>query len=279
MPLSSRVELLRRRGIMKHFVYAVAIALIMGMQIVCSSGSDDVLFQVSTISALMDGAFDGAMSFGELKEHGDFGLGTFDALDGEMVGLDGHFYKVMADGSVHEVNDSILTPFADVTFFDVDEEIALNSSNLSEVESYLDELRPTRNIFYAIRIDGTFSHIRTRSVPAQSKPYPNLTVAVMNQSIFELYNQSGTVVGFWTPSYASGLNVPGYHLHFINDERTSGGHLLDFQLMNGSACIDYTDSFMMILPDNEGFQTADLGRGDAGELEAVESGGAVLDKS
>ncbi|MCX8206792.1 MAG: acetolactate decarboxylase [Methanothrix sp.] len=126
----------------------------------------------------------------------------------------------------------MLTPFADVIFFDPDEEIALSSSNISDVERYLEDPLSTRNIFYAIRIDGRFTHIRTRSVPVQTKPYPNLAVALMNQSIFELYNQSGTVVGFWTPSYASGLNVPGYHLHFINDERTAGGHLLDFQLIN-----------------------------------------------
>jgi len=243
---------------MRHFVEIVAILLIMSMPICSPAGSGDVLFQVSTISALMDGAFDGSMAFGDLKMHGDFGLGTFDALDGEMVGLDGRFYQVRADGSVHEVNDSMLTPFADVTFFDPDDAVALSSSNMTEVERSLEELLPTRNIFYAIRIDGTFSHVRARSVPAQIRPYTNLTIAVTNQSIFELYNQSGTAVGFWTPSYASGLNVPGYHLHFINDERTAGGHLLDFHLTNGSASIDYTDIFMMVLPANEGFRRAEL---------------------
>ncbi|HOK58715.1 MAG TPA: acetolactate decarboxylase [Methanothrix sp.] len=256
---------------MRHSVEAVAIMLVMSMQIVSPAGSGDVLFQVSTISALMDGVFDGSMSFGDLKRHGDFGLGTFDALDGEMVGLDGHFYQVRADGSVQEVNDSTLTPFSDVTFFDSDDEVALGSSNMTQVERCLEELLPTRNIFYAIRIDGTFSHVRARSVPPQSRPYPNLTIAVMNQSIFDLYNQSGTVVGFWTPSYASGLNVPGYHLHFINDERTAGGHLLDFQLMSGNASIDHTDGFMVVLPDNKDFYAAGTGGVDARELEAVES--------
>ncbi|MEN3037440.1 MAG: acetolactate decarboxylase, partial [Candidatus Methanosuratincola petrocarbonis] len=168
---------------MRHFVEIVAILLIMSMPICSPAGSGDVLFQVSTISALMDGAFDGSMAFGDLKMHGDFGLGTFDALDGEMVGLDGRFYQVRADGSVHEVNDSMLTPFADVTFFDADDAVALSSSNMTEVERDLEELLPMRNIFYAIRIDGTFSHVRARSVPAQTKPYQNLTIAVTNQSI------------------------------------------------------------------------------------------------
>lgn len=247
---------------MRHIAEAVAImVIVMSMPIGIPANSfsyDDDLFQVSTISALMDGAFDGSMRVGELGMQGDFGLGTFDALDGEMVGLDGRFYQVRADGSVREVNDSMLVPFADVTFFDADEEIALSGSNMTQVERYLEKMLPTRSIFYAIRIDGTFSHVRTRSVPAQSKPYPNLTVAVMNQSIFELHNQSGTVVGFWTPSYASGLNIPGYHLHFINDDRTAGGHLLDFQLMNGSAYIDHIYGFMMVLPANKEFRTAEL---------------------
>ncbi|MCP8318695.1 MAG: acetolactate decarboxylase, partial [Candidatus Methylarchaceae archaeon HK01B] len=82
--------------------------------------NDDILFQTSTISALLEGAYDGNMTYGELKKHGDFGLGTFNGLDGEMAGLDGTFYQVKDDGIAYPVDDSIKTPFALVTFFEAD---------------------------------------------------------------------------------------------------------------------------------------------------------------
>ena len=62
-----------------------------------------VLFQASTIGALLDGAFDGDLSFAELAEHGDLGLGTVNALDGEMIALDGEFFRADVGGGVTEV--------------------------------------------------------------------------------------------------------------------------------------------------------------------------------
>ncbi len=59
-----------------------------------------VLFQASTIGALLDGAFDGDLSFAELAEHGDLGLGTLNRLDGEMIALDGEFFRADVDGAV-----------------------------------------------------------------------------------------------------------------------------------------------------------------------------------
>ena len=76
------------------------------------------IFQASTIDALLDGNYEGDVSFAELGACGDFGLGTFDALDGEMVGLDGAFYQVKADGRAYEVDGRMKTPFAVVTFFE-----------------------------------------------------------------------------------------------------------------------------------------------------------------
>lgn len=49
------------------------------------------IFQLSTINALLEGVFDGNMSYGQLKQHGDFGIGTFNGLDGEMIAFDAAF--------------------------------------------------------------------------------------------------------------------------------------------------------------------------------------------
>jgi acetolactate decarboxylase len=71
-----------------------------------------VLFQASTIGALLDGAYDGDVTFAELAEHGDLGLGTLNALDGEMIALDGRFYRADASGTIREVDPGERTPFA-----------------------------------------------------------------------------------------------------------------------------------------------------------------------
>lgn len=238
-----------------------------------SLSSDDTLFQTSTISALMDGVYDGTMTFKDLGSHGDFGLGTFAALDGEMVGVDGKFYQIRSDGVAYRVNDSMTTPFAAVTFFTPDETIALNdTSNLTQLESYLDGKLITKNIFYAVRIDGTFDYVKTRSVPAQSKPYPPLLEAVSKgQKIFEFHNISGTIVGFRCPSFADGVNVPGYHMHFITADKSAGGHILDFELKNASIKVDELSELDMDLPDSEEFYQADLSGNDQAALNKVES--------
>src|SRR5580704_8009324 len=75
------------------------------------------LFQVSTSTALVQGVYDGVVRIGDLKQHGDFGLGTFDGLDGEMLALDGHFYQVQSSGKVSESADDAKVPFAVVTTF------------------------------------------------------------------------------------------------------------------------------------------------------------------
>jgi acetolactate decarboxylase len=201
----------------------------------------ETLFQISTVDALINGIYDGVTTIGELKNYGDFGIGTFEALDGEMAVIDGEVYQIKADGVAYPVADSMETPFAAVTFFDIDlEETVPSGINYQQLQVFLDGILPTGNIFYAIKIEGTFSYMKTRSVPAQVKPYPKLVEVTENQSIFEFYNIGGTIVGFYCPSYVNGINVSGYHLHFLTEDKNAGGHILDFTVKNASVQVDYT---------------------------------------
>lgn len=233
---------------------------------------NDTLFQTSTISALMQGVYNGTMTFKDLGAHGDFGLGTVQALDGEMVGLDGEFYQIKSSGKASRVNDPMKTPFAEVAFFKPEETFTVNgTSNLTELQSRLDGSLVTKNLFYGIRIDGTFDYVKTRSVPMQNKPYPLLSEAVKGQKIFEFHNSKGTIVGFRCPDYVGGVNVPGYHLHFITLDRSAGGHLLDFKLENASVSVDSLYEFEMELPDSEEFYQANLTQDQQADLTKVES--------
>ncbi len=232
---------------------------------------NDVLYQVSTIDALLQGVYDGAISVEELETHGDFGIGTLDGLDGEMLALDGNYYQVKTDGIAYPVSEKMNTPFATVTCFETDESLLLEKPmNLTELEQYLDLNLPSENFFYAVKIDGNFSYLKARSVPKQERPYPKLVDAVSNQTVFEFENTSGTLVGFRTPDYVQGINVPGYHLHFITINRSAGGHVLEFELENGTAALDKTTAFFMELPTSDSFSKVELGQDLKAEMETVE---------
>lgn len=232
---------------------------------------NDVLFQTSTINALLKSVFDGEMTFGELKQHGGFGLGTFNSLDGEMIALDNKFYQIKADGNVYGVDDSQITPFAVVTFFDVDKSISPTSLlSYEQLQIYIDESLPTNNIYYAIKITGTFKYIKARSVPKQSKPYPAIMKIIKTQPIFEFNDVKGTMVGFRLPGYINGINVPGYHFHFITDDKKAGGHVLGCQLKDVKIEIDYTNDLNISLPNVKDFYGADLSKKGTVDINKVE---------
>jgi acetolactate decarboxylase len=235
------------------------------------SPDHDVLFQTSTIDALLAGVYDGTMSLQQLKQHGDFGLGTFHALDGEMVAVDGTFYQIAADGVAHRVDDEMLTPFAAVTFFEQDEKRSVKEElDLAALTEYLDELLPSQNVFYAIRIDGTFKYVKTRSVPRQEKPYQKLVDVVAHQPTFEFADVKGTIAGFWCPYFVKSVNVPGYHLHFIDEQRTRGGHVLGCRLQNVTISLDITPAFFLSLPPSPKFRGGSFDARGEKDLEKVE---------
>lgn len=232
---------------------------------------EDTLTQVSTIDALLCGDYDGKISYGEIKKYGDFGLGTFDALDGEMAAFGGNFYQVKGDGNVYPVSSSLKAPFASVIFFEKDMEMELPSGiDYSKLKDLINNKIPTKNIFFAIRIDGEFSYVKTRSVPAQKKPYPPITEVIKNQPIFEFNNVKGTLAGFRCPEFVKGINVTGFHLHFLTEDKTGGGHILEFTLKEGTLSIDNTSNFYLILPREETFYSLDLTKDRQIDINKVE---------
>ena len=211
------------------------------------------LFQTSTVDALLEGKYDGDVSFAELGARGDFGLGTLDALDGEMICLDGSFYQVKADGRAYAVDRRARTPFAVVTFFEPEVSQTLSMPmDFEALRDYVDWVIGGGAVCCAIRVDGRFEYVKTRSVPRQHKPYPPRVEVVENQPTFELRDVSGSLVGFRFPDYAQGLNVSGYHFHFITADRSAGGHVLGCTLTHGELHIDSEGDLQLELPPDVG---------------------------
>ncbi|UJA19311.1 acetolactate decarboxylase [Thermoleophilia bacterium SCSIO 60948] len=223
---------------------------------------DDEIFQTSTIQALLDGRFEGDLSFAELAGHGDLGLGTLNGLDGEMIAIDGRFFRADVNGDVTEIEPSRLTPFAVVIGFE-----PVVRARLAEPLDFdglkafvdglgaLDEEHPA----CAMRLDGEFEHLHLRSVPSQEPPYPSLLEVAAHQNEFEIAAASGSLVGFRFPAWAEGVELAGWHLHFIDDERRRGGHVLDVVVRSGELAIDPSEDLHLELPSGVELPTDTLG--------------------
>ena len=238
----------------------------------CRQPSYNTVTQVSTIDAILAGAYDGEMACEKLTSYGNLGIGTFDKLDGEMVLLDSQLYQVKADGKVYRPAKNLTTPFAAVVNFKKDISVELKAgTDFESLEKILNEAAPNMNIFCAVKVAGRFAKMKTRSVPAQNKPYPPLTEVTKNQPVFEMTQVSGTIVGFRCPAYVKGVGVPGYHLHFISRDGKFGGHILAFEIEKGVAEIDLCNRFLLILPQEQnGFESIDFGMDREADLEKVE---------
>jgi acetolactate decarboxylase len=228
------------------------------------------LFQVSTSSALVEGVYQGAVSVGLLRRHGNLGLGTFEGLDGEMVVVDGEFQQVRSDGSVHAVADNVLTPFAVVTDFQPDETVVLDECpDLVSLTERFDQLRDSANVFYALRVDGRFDRVHTRAMCKTQEGVP-LAQAAATQPEFEFANIAGTLVGFWSPEYAKAFNVPGYHLHFLSADRRRGGHLLQCSGKSLRLQIQREANINVAFPETEDFLRANLSKDPTAALTFAE---------
>jgi acetolactate decarboxylase len=233
-----------------------------------------VLFQASTIGALLDGAFDGDLTFAELGERGDLGLGTLNGLDGEMIALDGGFFRADVDGAVTPVGPEERTPFAVVTRFEptVEGEVAAGLDH-EAILAALDELAPAGESSFAVRLDGRFASVRARSVPRQEPPYRSLSEVVADQHVFELTEAEGTMVGFRFPAFVEGIEVAGYHLHFIDSARHHGGHVLGSRSAGPlRARIDPSDDLHIELPPAVDLADPDLAAETHAAIDAAERG-------
>ncbi len=248
----------------------------------CAHGQADfegeAVYQISTIDLLMAGGYEGQLSLGELATHGDHGLGTFNALDGEMIMVDGAIYQIKSDGRVYRPGPEATTPFAAVFRFKPAsgpwQETTLDQPlDLDGLQAWLDKRLSDPNLFYAVRLDGTFTRVKTRSVPVQDKPYPPLTEVVKNgQKVFELDEVKGTLVGLRSPGLVKGVNVPGYHFHFIDDKRLRGGHVLDLRLGRAQVQTQAFTRLELDLPRQPISAMAGQAEEASPELRAVERG-------
>jgi len=231
------------------------------------------LFQISTSAALVKGVYQGCVTVGTIKAHGDFGLGTYDGLDGEGLMLDGHVYQALGNGSVLEPADSASAPFWVSTTFEADRSTTIETvDSWDQLCAFIDKSRRSENLFAAIRIDGVFDEIYYR-VACKSAPGEDLVTATSHQAEFTLNNLQGTLLGFWSPAYARTFNIPGYHLHLLSQDRQHGGHVLGIKAKNLKLQVMDANNLIMALPESKEFLAADLTGDPSAALKKAEGAG------
>ena len=222
------------------------------------------------INALVEGFYVENTTIADIKGHGDFGLGTFNYLDGEMVLLDGIFYQIRSDGNVYHVGGDEKSPFACVTFFNPDTFDDINTGvDSADFYNFMNRLIPSENMLYAIRIDGIFNYVKTRAAP-KSENYMPLVEATKNQPVFDFHDVEGSLAGFYTPSFMVSLNAPGYHLHFLTKDRLHGGHLIECSLKKVCIGVQHVPRLEVGLPITLDYLTADLTRDIGKDLDKAE---------
>lgn len=232
-----------------------------------------LVWQTSSIDALLDGAYEGDLTIDELAAHGDLGIGTVQHLDGEMVALDGEFFTAKADGSVRREQGSTRTPFAVVCRFTPDATIDLEGrTDLPGLTEQIDRAVGADAPVVAVRVDGTFRNVHVRSVPRQHPPYPPLAEVTARQIEWTVTELRGSIIGFRFPDYAQGIDVAGYHLHIISNDRLVGGHLLGLDVVAARLQFDRSSELHLEIPAGVAVADADVSLAKRDAIRAVEGG-------
>lgn len=243
-------------------------------QVYAADADRESIVQVALLQSLAQGYFGGTLTSGELRTMGDTGIGTFEGLNGEMIVLDGKVYQALGDGTVFVAPDKTVIPYATVTFFDPDIPVKLTDiKNKKDFENALNSevQKAGANSFYMVKLAAEFDSVLFRSEYGSEEPYPTLVEALKGkQTEFTEKNIRGTLVGLYCPSYMGELNSVGWHFHFISDDKKKGGHILELSVKDGTAYLDKTDKFTMMLHNDKKFHDINLAKDMAEDIRSAE---------
>lgn len=231
-----------------------------------------ILYQHGTLALLVPGLLDGTITMKEMLQHGDTGIGTGEGLDGELVILNGTPYQIDSHGSVNIVPDDFTMPFANIHFANYQKLFDVKDISQADLEKKVVSATST-NTFFSIEFSGTFNNVKTRAVKKSQKPYDTLAKTAECQSIFQRETVAGTMLSYYSPQLFDGAAVAGFHNHFLADDHTFGGHLLEFGSASGTVTIQQFDTLEQHLPvNNQEFSNFDFSGHDIlGDIHKAES--------
>lgn len=220
----------------------------------------DEIFHYSVMDALRNGVYKGGLTVKALERVGDFGLGTYNHLDGELVGLDGVFYRIDGGGKVSAAEADRQIPFGSFAFFKDDVRQTLKpTGDFGALQEQILRSLPSRNQLYAIRVKGTFAEVTAGGARklAEGDRTP-IAELMKGRPLFTRQNVTGTIIGFYFPTYVGGVDLSPFHMHFLSDDKTFGGHMVEVKLTGAElqVSLDSKKGIDIELPrDNNEFTT------------------------
>ena len=228
--------------------------------------------QFSGINALMGGVFEGLFPISEIKKHGNFGLGCSDGLTGEVIIDCCHFLEAKGNKPLRVMEEVEKMPFAQITTFDAEKKFAI--SNLSKANLYQELSKHLKfdNVFLAVKLEGKFKSLKVRRPRELHQHFNNALEVAEHQIIDDINSVEGQLIGFWTPEFFQNISVGGFHLHFVDKEKTSGGHVIDFSLEKGMLSYEVKYGLDIELSDKKAYLDHDLKIADMNKIiEKVEN--------
>jgi acetolactate decarboxylase len=210
----------------------------------------DAVFQLTLAHVLLDGGYDGVVTLGEVLPFGDHGLGTFDRLDGELVVVDGEPWRIDVTGAATLMPPSTSTPFVVLSTMESTRSIRLRDTPREQLSDIIDSLVEGSDSVVSVRLEGRFSRVLVRSVPAQTKPYrPYLEVCASDEVRFEYFDYDAVFIGFRFPVLDGGDTIAGLHLHGLDSARRTGGHNHELMIHDALLTVSTTRDIGLALPD------------------------------
>jgi acetolactate decarboxylase len=254
----------------KNILFAAVISLLIAS---CSNSRNeaesgitiektDDFYHYSIWTALVNKVYDGNLTVKEGKTKGDIGLGTYNGANGELIMLDGVMYHVPASGQVLIADDTMHIPYLNAAFLDKDYSFEINARmDYDSLRKLIQKEFPSRNYFYAFKIHCELDTVKLGSLYKQERPYQEGLDSLMpKRPTFNKSNLSGTMVGFFCPDFMGDINVAGFHLHFLSDDKKTGGHVMEFVGKNFKVDMDKISSYQFILPETIDYDTVNLNK-------------------
>ncbi|MCV9933588.1 acetolactate decarboxylase [Flavobacterium sp. LS1R47] len=218
------------------------------------------IFHYSVMDAMRNGVYIGDLSIKSLGAKGSFGLGTYNHLDGEIIALDGVFYRIASNGHVSKAEYKREVPFAAVTFFRADKKYEMSGiKNIEMLQKEIMSKLPSANTPYAIRIETVFESIVVGGAnKLEEMNTTGLAELMKTRPLYKKEHVSGTMVGFYNPPTFASIDLSPFHFHFISDDKTFGGHLVSGELSSVKIkiSIDEKPGYEVLLPkQNKTFDT------------------------
>lgn len=245
---------------LKQF-FMILLAWLSGLSFLHAQIIPDNIFHYSTMEALRNAAYTGDITISKLQKKGDFGLGTFNQLDGELIALDGKFYRIAANGKVELANLESKVPFSSLTHFVKDQSIILkNIKDFDALQQAILKVLPSPNHFYAIRINTTFDTIVTGgAIKVKEDETRGIATFMKTRPLYHATKSSGTIIGFYCPPYVGGIDLSPFHFHYLSGDKKYGGHLVSGNFAKANTItveLDVKEQYEIQLPahTNDGYK-------------------------